>query len=195
MKKRLLAVLMAAVTVFAVGCSGNQSEKENETTTGAPVVEVKDALEIFTNTWSLYGEDEKFPACGGDMENASMEGPGKMGVSDAESLDYVLGFPEDSTGMIDDCASLMHMMNANTFTAGAYHVADAENVETLATSIKDNILARQWMCGFPEKLIIVQISDDYLVSAFGHGEPIDLFMSKLSEAYPGAELLFEEPIE
>ncbi len=195
MKKRLLAVLMAAVTVFAVGCGGSKSEKENETTTAAPVVEVKDALEIFTNTWNLYADDEKFPVCGGDFENSVMDAPGNMGLSDAENVDYMLGFPQDSIEMIDDCASLMHMMNANTFTAGVYHVADAENTETLASDIKDNILARQWMCGFPEKLIIVQISDDYLVSAFGHGEPIDLFKSKLSEAYPEAEFLFEEPIE
>ena len=95
---------------------------------------------------------------------------------------------------IDDAASVMHMMNANTFTGAAYHVTDAANVETLAATIKDNILARQWMCGFPDKMIVVQVGDDYLVTAFGNGEIMDNFLSKLQAEYSGAKVLFEEVI-
>ena len=115
-------------------------------------------------------------------------------MSDNDGLTYLLLLPESVQGKVDDVASLIHFMNANTFTSAVLHLKEGTAAD-VAKEIETAVMGNQFMCGFPEKLIIVQISDDYLVSAFGHGEPIDLFKSKLSEAYPEAEFLFEEPIE
>ena len=93
---------------------------------------------------------------------------------------------------IDDAASMMHMMNANTFTAGAYHIADAANQQAFCDKLKDNIMNRQWMCGFPDTLIIVTIGDNYVVSAFGNAEVIETFKTKLTAEYPVAQVLYEE---
>ena len=85
------------------------------------------------------------------------------------------------------------MMNANSFTAGAYQVKNSSDIETLASAIKDNIMNRQWMCGFPDKLIVISAGDS-IVSAFGNEDFIELFKTKTLAALDGAKLLYEEPI-
>lgn len=85
------------------------------------------------------------------------------------------------------------MMNANSFTAGAYQVKNSSDIETIAAAIKDNIMNRQWMCGFPDKLIVISAGDS-IVSAFGNEDFIELFKTKTLAALDGAKLLYEEPI-
>ena len=119
--------------------------------------------------------------------------PGKFDVSDAEALDFELGFPKAQVTEIDDAASLMHMLNQNSFSCGVYHVKDSGNAEVLAGKIKENILARQWLCGFPEKVVILTVGD-YIVSVFGAGELTDTFAAKLSAEYSSTKQLFDVPI-
>lgn len=155
----------------------------------------KSALELLTKVWSSYKDDDKFPAAGGDMseENMTMDAPGKFGLSDTAALDTTLGFPASSAEKIDDAASLVHMMNANTFTCGAFHVKDAGTSADVSAAIKANIMERQWICGFPDKLVIVKI-DDYIVAFFGENEIVDTFKTNLTAAYTSAETICDEPI-
>ena len=174
--------------------STEESVEESEVTGDQAFSE--GALDILTTVWASYGDDEKFPAAGGDFDEANsvMDGPGRYGIQDTEALDSVFGLPASAAGQIDGAASLMHMMNANTFTCGAFHVSNADDVQAVADALKDNILQRQWMCGFPDKLVIIQI-DDYVISAFGKQEPMDTFQSKTLAAYENASVLYDEPIE
>lgn len=198
--KKIAAILLATILTFSLAaCGGNNgnsggSESGNGSgETEEPVAE--NALELLNTVWSSYVEDEKFPASGGDSseENMSMEGPGKFSIEDAAMLDSTLGFPQASVGEIDDAASLMHMMNANNFTCGAFHVKDAGTMEDLTTAIKDNIMQRQWLCGFPEKLVIMTVGD-YVLSFFGSGDIVDTFQGKVSAAYEGTQVVCDEPI-
>lgn len=202
MRKKVALVLVAMMTLGFTACG----EKADSTTGEKQPVEqtqnqdqkeevAKNSVEILSNIWGEYGEEEKFAATGGDMDHAVDNGAGTFDVSKTEDLDALLGIPQGEVSKIDDAASLMHMMNANTFTGAAYHVADANDTEALAGAIKDNILARQWMCGFPDKMVVVQIGEDYLVSAFGKNDPMDTFMNHLKSQYPDAKILFEEVIE
>ena len=86
----------------------------------------------------------------------------------------------------------MHLMNANTFTAGAYHVAEAANTAAFVSAVQENIMGRQWMCGFPDTLIMVQFGDSYVVSAFGNAELIESFKTQLTAV--GGEVLAEESL-
>ena len=187
MKKIASVLLVAMLALCLTACGGG---KDN-----GGAVEIADATEILTTVWGTYAEDEMFAAAGGDSENMSMEGPAKFDVSKTEELAYLLNFPAELADKIDDAASLMHMMNANTFTAGAYHVADAADMSAVVDAIKDKVMNNHWMCGFPETLIIVQVGDSYVVSAYGNGELIDNFQSKLLAAYKGvAEVVVEESL-
>ena len=195
--KKLLSILLAALLILSlVACSSNNNpgdsdKPNNDSNTGS----VTSALDLLNTVWASYGEDEKFPSAGGDMseENMSMEGPGKFSVEDASMLDSTLGYPAASAGKIDDAASLVHMMNANTFTCGAFHVANAADVDTVAAEVKDNIMNRQWICGFPDKLVIVNV-DGYIVAFFGATDLVDGFNAKLAAAYSSAKTVCDEPI-
>lgn len=188
--KRIIAVLMAAMLMLSlVACGGGTD------TTTAPASTIASPLEILNTVWATYADEEKFPAAGGDMteENMNMEGPGVYGLADTEALDATLGFPAASVAKIDSAASLMHMMNANTFTCGAYHLVNAADKDAVVEELKTNISGRQWMCGFPDKLVIVAV-EDYLVSYFGNGEIVDNFTAKLTTSYTQAAVVCEESL-
>lgn len=184
--KKILAMLLAIVLVFSLAACGAK---------GGAKVDVASPLELLNKVWDSYAEEEKFPAAGGDMteENSSMTGPGIYGLEDAEGFVATTHFPAESVDKIDAAATLMHMMNANTMTVAACHVKDAAEVDALAGEVKDSVLATRWMCGFPEKLVIVTLGD-YIVSYFGNGEVVDGFTAKLKAAFPAAVVATEEAI-
>lgn len=197
MKKLGILGLSIMLVLSMTACGKDKDTDEGKTTaeiTTEQAVEITDSLEIFTTVWGTYGDDEKFAIAGGDYNNSVMDAPGAFDVSDAESLDAMLGVPADAATFIDDAASIMHMMNANTFTAGAYHMADSANQQAFCDSLKNNIMNRQWMCGFPDTLIVVTIGDSYVVSAFGNADIIDTFKTKLVTEYPMSEVLYEESL-
>lgn len=148
-----------------------------------------DCLALLTAVWNSYVEEDKFPAAGGDYDHGVMGGPGLFAV-DAETMDSVLGLPAACLDYIDGAASLTHMMNLNTFTCGMFHTTDSGNVSALAEGLRDNILARQWCCGCPDKVVILTVGD-YVISLFGHTELIDSFVQYAAQAI-SATLLYSE---
>jgi len=187
MKKIVSILLIAILALSMTACGGKDDAK-------APV-EVADSQELLQNIWDTYKDDEKFAVIGGDMnpDNTKDNGPGKFGIEDTEILDAVLGFPAGMVEKIDDAASIMHMMNANSFTCGAYRVVDQADVEALSDAIKENIQNRQWMCGFPDELVIVSV-DNYIIAFFGVNDITDNFQNKLNDVYPGANVICEESL-
>ena len=158
-----------------------------------PAVAVDDALTILNAIWNTYSDEEKFPAAGGDSEHAVDGAPGSFDVSNADSLSYLLTFPADDASLIDSAASLVHMMNLNTFTCGAFHVADANNVARLADDLRTTIQAKHWMCGFPDKLVIVTVGQSVL-SVYGNEELVNTFRDKLLASYSAATAVYDEAI-
>ncbi len=217
--RKLALLSVMAVSVVALSACGKkdnnvnpgttestsqiESTSETETTTEATQEPSKEAdesdaqgaVKLLDDIWAVYGEDDKFPVAGGDYnpDNARDDAAGKYGLEDSAAINDVFGIAEDDVALIDDVASLGHMMNANTFTAGAFHVTDKENVAAIAEHLKDGILEKQWMCGFPDVLVVYQV-DDYIVSAYGLTDIIDTFSANLSEVYPDAVELYKENI-
>ena len=177
------------------------AEKPAEGTSAEPPTETPepetaaadDALTILNAIWNTYSDEEKFPAAGGDSEHAVDGAPGSFDVSNADSLSYQLTFPADDASLIDSAASLVHMMNLNTFTCGAFHVADANNVARLADDLRTTIQAKRWMCGFPDKLVIVTVGQSVL-SVYGNEELVNTFRDKLLASYPTAAAVYDEAI-
>lgn len=158
-----------------------------------PAAAVDDALTILNAIWNTYSDEEKFPAAGGDSEHAVDGAPGSFDVSNADNLSYLLTFPADDASLIDSAASLVHMMNLNTFTCGAFHVADANNVARLADDLRTTIQAKHWMCGFPDKLVIVTVGQSVL-SVYGNEELVNTFRDKLLTSYSAATAVYDEAI-
>lgn len=153
-------------------------------------------LNLLNTVWKSYSEDDKFPASGGDYseENAKDDAPGKFDVSDSAVLESTLAVPEDSADLLKKAASLTHMMNLNTFTAGAFQLKDSKNANKFAKAMKESIENRRWVCGFPDKFVIIKVNG-YVVSAFGAEDLIDTFKSKTLKAYQDAKVYCEENIE
>ena len=155
---------------------------------------ISDPAALLNTTWALFGEDEIFPVTGGDFSSEELiEEAASFSLEDPDVLDYVTGFPAAEIHKIDSAATLMHMMNQNTFTAGAFHVVDGTDIVALNKAVKDNIMHRMWMCGFPDKLIVANVGD-YLVCAFGKNDQINAFSTHLTEAYSTAIIVVDEPI-
>ena len=153
-------------------------------------------LNLLNTVWKSYSEDDKFPASGGDYseENAKDDAPGKFDVSDSAVLESTLAVPEDSADLLKNAASLTHMMNLNTFTAGAFQLKDSKNADKFAKAMKESIENRRWVCGFQDKFVIIKVNG-YVVSAFGAEDLIDTFKSKTLKAYQDAKVYCEENIE
>lgn len=152
------------------------------------------AVDILNAAWNGMSDDDKFPSVGGDFSEANMvsDAPGKYALTDSAEADRTLGLPTDWFDKVDDAASLIHMMNTNTFTCGAFHAASADDAASLAAALKTNILARRWMCGFPDKVVILT-ADEYVISIFGYTDLVDTFAAQLV-ANAGASIVSDDPI-
>ena len=181
--KKLFAILMALVMVLSFAACGNTATEETTETE----VTVGSALEILETVWGEFGEDEKFFTMGGDYDNMVDGAPGT--VTNADYINGVLLVPAGTEVL--EAAGLVHGMNLNSFTAGAFKVADAA---AFAETMHEAIASNQWMCGFPDKMVIATIGGEYVVAAFGVNDAINPFEEKLAAAYPAAEIVYSEAI-
>ena len=165
MKKITSLALALALALTLTACG----KKDNTAGSGDSSVPA-DATALLTAVWDAHSDDEKFPAAGGDYEN-----------------------PVEDAGKIDGAASLSHMMNANTFTCGAFHVTSKDDVETVASDLRDAIQSKQWMCGFPDKLVIFTY-DQYVVSLYGDEELVNTFRDKFTATYSDSAIAYDEAI-
>ena len=185
--KRTLSLILALVMALSLAACGKKDDGKNNA--DAPA----DSLALLTKVWDSYTDDEKFPAAGGDYETSVDDAPGAFDPSNADNLNFLLTVPTEDASLIDDAASLMHMMNANTFTCGAYHLSDDVSAADVASSLRDNIMNRQWMCGFPDKLVVLTMGQ-FVVSVYGAEDLVDTFRDKLQNCFSSAVVVYDESI-
>lgn len=157
-------------------------------------VKISSPSELINSAWALFSDDEKFPVAGGDFSSGDVvDGAGPFSLDNPDELDRLTGFPASEVGKIDSAASMIHMMNTNTFSTGAYHVVEGTDTAALCKSIRDNVASRRWMCGFPDKFIVAEVGD-YIVCAYGLNDLMDSYVKHMSEAYPFTTIVYEENI-
>ncbi|MBO5896501.1 MAG: hypothetical protein J6Q83_04315 [Clostridia bacterium] len=187
MTKRILALVMAALMVLSfAACGGSKEDAKND-------VQIESSVALLDSIWSTLGEDEKFPVMGGDFSAPVDGGAGAFNLTDKENAVAQLHIAEADIALVSEAATIIHAMNANTFTAAAYRLNEGTDSAAFVASLKDSIVATQWMCGFPDTLVIYTIGD-YVVAAFGNTDAITLFKTKLAAVYPDAALSVEEPL-
>ena len=189
--KKFVSIMMAlAMLLSLTACGGNAAAEP--TTEAVPVENPASALELLEKVWAQYGEDEKFPVIGGSMAAPVDGAPGNYDLAD-ENITYNLLIPAEQLANVTEAASMIHMMNANTFTCAAFKLTGISAAD-FGAAMKDAILNNQWMCGFPDSLLIRAIGDQYVVVAFGVNDAMTPFETHLAAAYPGAETIASEPI-
>ena len=189
MKKLIsLALVLAMALSVLAGCGATPDNGGASNETAAPA----SALEVLENIWGKYTEDEMFPVIGGNMENPVDGAPGNYDMAYAENLPYNLIIPEAELGNVTEAASMIHMMNANTFTAGVVKLADGVDVTAFAATMHDALVNNQWMCGMPEYMVIADMGGNYLLVAFGVNDAMTPFQAHMAEAYADVTPLYSE---
>ena len=192
--KKIFALLLAMAMVLsrAACAKTDESNKNNDENNTDPVNVPASALEVLETVWGKM--EAGFPIIGGNMESAVDGAPGNYDMAFAENMPYNLLIPADQLPNITEAASAIHMMNANSFTAGVFHLAEGVTAADFAATMQNAVQNNQWMCGFPETLVIAAIGGEYVLVAFGVNDAMTPFQTALTAAYPEAEVLYNEAI-
>ena len=214
--KKLIALTLALLmlTMSFVACTGNSDETTEapETTvapdtteevTEAPVVlPYANAAELLQIIFEKYNaaqatDDTKLWVCGGNINNfetCNPEGPAAFVALDNEDYNQNLGIPAAEADKIASAASMFNMMNANTFNCFTVQLNDGVDADAFISTLKDNILARQWICGAPEKLVITKMPGDCILVVWGavsFGGIVDPFAASIPTLVEGATVAVE----
>ncbi len=194
----LLLVLVMALSLAACGDNNNTNptttaptqgndeptEGNDPTEPSEPVVTgPANSLELLNNVFAAYAEDQKPPVLGGSGDTANYDGgPGALG--DLSAAEYQLHVSADQMANVVEGAHMMFAMNANSLTAGVLKVNG--DVNAFVQALKESVINTEWMCGFPEQLVIYTMGE-YVIMAFGlELDFIAPFVTALTTAYPDA---------
>ena len=190
--KKLISLSLCAILCLSLfaGCGKQEAPAATETTAPA----YGSALDALYAVWETIPEDDRFPAAGGDEARDAMDGPGSFDVNAyGETFQYQILVDDELMGKLTgDAATLIHMMNTNTFCSAAMRVAEGTDVAAFAEHYKEIVQANHWMCGFPETMVVLNLGD-IVFTAYGHDDLIQLFKSGAQSL--GATLLVEAPAE
>ena len=221
--KKILALTLALMmlTMCFVACGNNTDNADDttttagnevadttpvveDTTTAAPELAYNNALELLQIIFDKYNatatEETMLYVCGGNINNfdtVNAEGPAAFVALDNEDYNQNLGFPAAEADKIVSAASMFNMMNANTFNCYTIQLTEGTDADARATTLKDNILARQWICGSPEKLVIAKAPGNYLIVVWGvveFGGIVDPVAQSFATSVEGATIVVEQAI-
>lgn len=198
--KKLITLLLALTMVLSMAACASKEPENTE-----PVDYGAGAVEILSNIWALYPEDEQFFVSGGNMEYhiEQMEkdenylppnAPGVYDMAYAENLPYLLYIPEAEMANVDAAATMTHAMLANNFSSGVVHVKAGTDVTAMANAIKENLAQTQWICGTPDQMLVAVVNGEYVLVAFGVNDAMNPFVTRVGEAYPDAEVIYSGSI-
>ncbi len=178
-----------SVTDMIGSVTGDENKESDSTHSPAH----KSAEELLTRIWENVDENDRFDIGGGDSKNITMDVPGTFDITNEEELDVTLAFPMTHMKNIDDAASIVHMMNANTFTGAAYHLKNGTSADTFAKDFKETVKNREWLLGMPECFTVIE-ADGYVITAFGGKDQVEMFTKSTEKTVNGAKVIMTEDI-
>ena len=95
--KKIVSLALAMLLGLSLAACGSKNSGTGD---------VSDALTLLNTVWATYSEEEKFPVSGGDYDHPVDDAPGAFDISNADNMDYMLGFPGPSVANLVDAASL-----------------------------------------------------------------------------------------
>lgn len=199
-----IAVVLVAVLVFVFAGSNNGTTNNGGNQTVEPTY--KSALELITEVFTSYNEnapeEEQLWVVGGNSDNidtVSFDGPAAfVPFEDAEGeYDYHLGVPASVVSKVENAASMYNMMNVNNFNCYTLKLASSADANTVANTLKENILDRDWICGMPEKLVIINCPGNYLLVVWGvveFGGIVDPVVDSVIANIEGSSIVVSTPV-
>ena len=181
---------------------GMNEDKPNDTTpeqngeNNAPLT-YQNAHELLAGIWSRHGEDERFPIMGGDYDNVVENAPGAFDITHPDAganIDSLYSFPSEELEQISSAAGMVHGMNANIFTCGAFQVKEGQDPAACAERIKNHILTKQFICGSPEQLTILSLPGNYLISVYGTADAVASFVQKATSSIADTAVIAQQEL-
>ncbi len=176
--------------------SNNATPPEQNGENSTPIT-YQNAHELLAGLWSHHSEQERFPVMGGDYDNVVENAPGAFDLSHtdaAANIDSLYSFPPEELTKIDSAAGMVHGMNANIFTCGAFQVKQDSDVNACADRIKNHVLTKQFICGSPEKLAVLSLPGNYLISVYGTADAVTSFVEKTQSAIADTAIVAQQSL-
>ncbi len=196
--KKFISILLAVIMTFSMlalaGCSTTTPDSSDDSSSDSAAPSIESAVAFYTDVWAKIAEADKFPCVGGDADH-STEAPAQfmLTAENADSFKYLLHVTDELYDMLDDdAATLQHMMNTNTFSSAIVKLKDSSKASEFAAAYKEAIQSQQWMCGFPDKVIVISVGD-YIVMAYGLEQNIDNLAAACSEVEAQSSVLVDAP--
>ncbi len=199
MKRFLIALLSVLLVLSLCACTTDKKDDTNKETENNEqnAVSYASSLEILETVWGTYAEDEMFFAIGGIpfTETVTENAPGAVDVALVDDINANFAVTADTLADVEDAASLVHGMIANNFTAVCYGLKDGADVAAFCDNVKADIEGNQWICGFPEKYLIVTVGDEYAIAAYGASDILSTFETKVAENIEGATTVYNNALQ
>lgn len=204
MKRSLFLSAGMALAILLTGCvredayeimSAPQTVPSASVTT-APVQHIQPQSQsgkLLQKIWDAYPAQERFAVFGGFEEAPVEGGPGDLAIEDAWRLNQRYQIPQAFAPLLQDGASLVHMLNSTLFTSAAFTLTQEDAMEALAEETAEALQKIKWVCGMPDKILLVQV-ENVLIMAYGVTDLLDQFQDSLWEVYPQGKLLIYETV-
>ena len=119
--------------------------------------------------------------------------PGSLALDNPDEVQNQTMFPLDSVERVQNAAIFYNLMNMNNGTFSAFKLKNEAELPVLADRVRSNIKSNQWICGFPERLVIMR-TGDVLICAYGTEASMNAWKSAVASVYNNAETLYEESL-
>ena len=196
-------LLIVFLAVICIGCGSHPVDDVPKETESEKEIEILNAKNILEMVWSQYEFSDtdgnpynnRFEVMGGHFDSALIGGPETYDLTKIYDLEQMYCVPEGNVLELDDVATMVELYNASKFTASAIHVTDASKVSGIIEGIRTQVISNQWHSDKPEKLVIIQVKDQYVVSIFGDNSLVSEFQEILEELYrKAAKVVVEEKL-
>lgn len=196
--KRLFAVVCVAAVLFS-GCAAHNTAPETKPseTVELPILGKPGesaAAVILGDIWAQYEPQEQFSIYGGMMVHPVPDAPGDLDMQMPDAWTMRCRFPVGCLQLVQQGAAITHLLNENLFSAVAVRVSDTSAMSAVTSDWRYALQHSDWAAVAPERILLAQVGERYLVMAMGSKENMHTFSQKLKQAYPSAQIAYDEPI-
>jgi len=155
---------------------------------------VTQSCDVLARIWSGYIAGERFAVFGGDPRNSVSEGPGDLDITDSNMLQKRFFLTPDLTDQITEGAALEHLLNRNVFCTGVFRLAEGADAIQFTLQLRNALENTQWSGGRPQRYLIAQPEQGFLLLAYGQTSALDTFLIRMNQAYPKGQILAYQEI-
>jgi hypothetical protein len=117
--------------------------------------------------------------------------PGEVSVSEGDELESQTLFPASSADKLSGAAVFFNLMNQNNGTFAAFEVKNESDIQGLADMMKNKVKNNQWICGFPERYLIMRVGN-IMIFSYGLDSSLSAFKGAVTVMHTNAAVLYDE---